>query len=663
MPEAQNKTSSRKRIGDLLLKAGVIKAEHLPHGLAEADKFQLRLGEMLVMLRFMSTEDLTNVLQAQAMLDAGTLDEDTAVAALRQASIDKLDLEDAMDRVKELERDSLDSKKKLITKISEQIAEKEKILGPNNRELVALFLDLGDAHLELAQPSEAEKAFKKALQIGESSFGKNNLKVSTSLFRLTELYLKQNKVLDAEPLGWRLVQIVQEALGAEHLETGLAFQRMARILEASGRFVEAEQFYLSALRIKEKKLGPDHPDLVDQLRQMANFWSKQGRKSEKKRIGDILCDAGLLTTAQLNEAAQQAQKQGLPLGQYLLSLDSLNPDVVRAGLQAQLLIGDGVVPYELGIKAIRICAKKNIPLDESLEFIGWRADSLSTRELKALVGEADQLITAERTLGANHCGVAIICMRLGDNYLDQKRFSEAEANYKRALGILEKFFGPKDAEVATCLYKMAELFFKQQKYAEAESYIWRTLEIQQQALGSDHVDVATTLELLADWKTKQSNPEQAEMFYKTSLGIMEKLYGAESPKLVSILEKSADNFANQGKSEESVELYVRVAKIRQKRGDKQPLEVALVLDKLGRLYLKKGETASAVEQFEIALEVLESHHGQVHGDVAGALERLVGALRKTGNVANESKANELEARAKQIRTHLASAPKTEGTGS
>ena len=664
MPEARGNTTNKKRIGDLLLKAGIINPEHLPHGLAEADKFQLRLGEMLVLLRFMKTEDLTNVLQAQAMLDAGTIDEETAIAALRQASIDKLDLEDAMDRVKELEVNSLESKKSQVGKILDDIANKEKLLGPGNRELVGSFLDLGDTYLELGSTGEAEKSYKRGLSIAENSYGKTNLKITTSLFRLVDLYLIQQKFNDAEPLGWRLISISQESLGAEHLETGLAFQRMARILEGCGRFVEAEQFYLSALRIKEKKLGPDHPDIVDQLRQMANFWSKQGRKSEKKRIGDLLCDAGLLTVSELNEAANMAQRQNLPLGQYLLSLETLNPEVVRAGLQVQLLIGDGVVPYELGIKALRICAKKNIPLDESLEFIGWRADSLSTRELNALVSEADQLITAERTLGANHCGVAIICMRLGDNYLDQKRFADADANYKRALNILEKFFGPKDAEVATCLYKLSELNFKQSKFSEAESYIWRTLEIQQQSLGAEHVDVATTLELLADAKTKQANPEAAEMFYKTSLGIREKLYGLESPKLVSILEKSADNLANVGKSEESMELYVRLVKIRQKRGDKQPLEVAAVLDKLGRLYSKRADNANAITQCELALEIYEAHHGKSHSEVAGALERLGAVLRKNQD---EARASEIETRAKNIREELkkaasASAAKTQGEG-
>lgn len=643
MPEIR--TTSRKRIGDLLLQAGVIKPEHLPTGLAEADKFQLRLGEMLVLLRFMSTEDLTNVLQAQAMLDNGQIDEELAIAALKQASVDKLEFEDAIDRVRELEASSIESKRARVQKLLSNLAELEKTFGSNYRDLTGPLLELGDTYLQLGQEDEAEKQYLRGLTISENSFGKTNLKLSVSLGRLIDLYLVRKKFAEAEPLAWRLIQITQEHLGAEHIETAQAFQRMARVLEHSGRLVEAEQFYLSALRVKEKKYGPDHPELVDQLRQMASFWSKQGRKSEKKRIGEILCEAGLLTQSQLQEAAQQAQKVGIPLGQYLLTLESIDPEVVRAGLQAQLLIGDGVVPSELAIKALRICAKQKIALDEALEYIGWQPEKLSTTELKTLIGDADSLITAERTLGTNHCGVAIICMRLGDNYLSQQRYAEAEFNYKRALGILEKFFGPKDVEVASCLFKLSDLFFKQNKFAEAESYIWRTLEIQQQGLGSDHIDVATTLELLADLKGKQGSHEQAEMFFKSALAVKEKLYGKDSPKLTGILEKAADIYGQLNRSEESVPYYVRLVRIKHSMGEKQPIEVAKLLDKLGKLYDKRGDLGSAEEQYQLSLEIYESNYGSDHPEVAAALERYAAVLRKANK--NE-KAHELENRAKNI---------------
>lgn len=644
---AEIRTNTRKRIGDLLLKAGVIKPEHLPAGLAEADKFQLRLGEMLVMLRFMSTEDLTNVLQAQSMLDSGQIDEDLAIAALRQASLEKLEFEDAIDRVRELEVNSLESKKDKINSLLSEIAEQEKNHGPLHREIAVLCLELGELYVQMAQDDEAEKQFKRSLHINENSFGKSNLKVSVVLTRLIDLNIQQKKFADAEPLAWRLIQINQEQLGPEHIETAQAFQRLARVLENRGRFVEAEQFYLSALRVKEKKFGPDHPDMVDQLRQMASFWSKQGRKSEKKRIGEILCEAGLLSQAELQDAAQQAQKTGIPLGQYLMTIETIDPDVVRAGLQAQLLIGDGVVPSELAIKALRISAKQNIPLDEALEYIGWQPEKLSTTELKTLIGDADSLITAERTLGTNHCGVAIICMRLGDNYMSQKRYAEAEINYKRAVGILEKFFGPKDIEVATGLFKLAELFCKQNKLPEAEPFVWRTLELQQQALGSDHVDVAITLELLADLKSKQGSHEQAEMFFKSALSIKEKLYGADSSKLTSILEKAADIYAQMGRPEDSVPYYVRLVRLKQKTGEKQPLEVAKLLDKLGRLYDKRGDYESSAAQYELALEIYESNFGPNHVELASALDRYAAVLRK----ANKTReAVELETRANEIRS-------------
>lgn len=646
MAETGNKTSTGVRLGDLLLRAGIIKAEDLPTGLEEARKYELRIGEMLVLMRFMSTEDLTNALHAQTLLQNGEIDELVAVAALRIASQEKLELEDALDKVKNVDLTTEEGKQKELAKTLEEIAELERT-DSEHRDLAPLLLKAGELYFKLNQFSDTERVCKRAMFISERSFGKNHISVARAMGKLNDAYIRQNKFNDAEPLAWRAIQIAQDMLGAQHLETAEHLHRMARIMEGQVRFVEAEQYYLLAMRIREKQLGADHPDMVDQLRQMASFWSKQGKKSERKRIGDLLVDAGLLKSEGLQDAAQQAQKLGVPLGQYLLGMEGLEPESVRAGLQAQLLIGDGVVPSELAVKALRICAKKNIVFDEALEFIGWTPESLSTGELKALLRTADELVTAEQKLGANHCGVAVVCIRLADSYLDQKRYSEAENNYKRAQSILEKFFGPKDPEVAGCLFKLGKLYYLINKHIEAEPLLWRTLEIQQKDLGADHIEVAITLELLANVKTKQDNHEQAEMFFKTALGSHEKLFGSESTKLVQLLERLTDNQFELDKLTESEQYCIRLADILQKNKNPKSVEVANALDKLIRIYIARGENAKAVFCLKKALECRQTELGINNPELAKALDNYAGMLKK---VDHATEAAELESRAKKLRS-------------
>lgn len=645
MAEVSNKGTTSVRLGDLLLRAGIIKAEDLPTGLAEAKKYELRIGEMLVLMRFMSTEDLTNALQAQTLLQNGEINELVAVAALQIASQEKLELEDALDKVKNVDLTTVEGKQKELAKTLEEIAELERA-DSEHRELAALFLKAGELYFKLGMFSDAERVCKRAMFISERSFGKNHISVARAMGKLIDAYIRQNKFNDAEPLAWRAIQIAQDMLGAQHLETAEHLHRMARIMEGQVRFVEAEQYYLLAMRIREKQLGPDHPDMVDQLRQMASFWSKQGKKSERKRIGDLLVDAGLLKPDGLQEAAHAAQNQGVPLGQYLLNMEGLDPECVRAGLQAQLLIGDGVVPSELAVKALRICAQKNMPFDEALEFIGWTPDSLSTGELKALLRTADELVTAEQKLGANHCGVAVVCIRLADSYLEQKRFAEAENNYKRALSILEKFFGPKDPEVAGCLFKLGKLYNLNNKAIEAEPLIWRALEIQQKELGADHLEVAITLELLGAIKSKQHNHEQAEMFIKSALSTYEKLFGQDSPKLLSLLERMADNQFELDKNTESEQYCIRLVDLLQKTKNPKSVEVANALDKLVRVYVARGENSKAAFCLKKALECRQAELGINHPDLAKAMDNYAGILKR---IDHASEAAELEARARTIR--------------
>lgn len=646
MADIGSKTSMGVRLGELLLRAGIIKPEDLPAGLAEARKYELRIGEMLVLMRFMSTEDLTNALQAQTLLQNGEIDEMVAVAALQVASQEKIELEFALDKVKNVDLTTVEGKQKELARTLEEIAEIERS-DSEHRDLAPLCLKAGELYHKLGIYGDAERLCNRAMFISERSFGKNHLSVSRALGKLNDVFIKQGKYSEAEPLAWRAIQIAQDQLGSQHLETAEQLHRMAKIMEGQVRFAEAEQYYLLAMRIREKQLGPDHPDMVDQLRQMANFWSKQGKKSEKKRIGELLVDAGLLRPEGLQEAAQQAQKLGVPLGQYLLGLEDLDPEYVRAGLQAQLLISDGVVPAELAVKALRICAKKSIPFDEALEFIGWTPDTLSTGELKALLRTADELVTAEQKLGANHCGVAVVCMRLGDSYLDQKRYHEAESNYKRALLILEKFFGPKDPEVASCLFKLGRLYQTQNRVAESEPLVWRALEIQQKELGADHIEVAITLELLGMLKTKQYNHEQAEMFFKSSLGTFEKLFGQESPKLIPLLEKAADNQFELDKYDESEHYCIRLIDLLQKTRNGKSVDVANGLDRLIRVYVAKGEGPKAAFCLKKALECRETELGKNHLELVKSLEHYAGILKKLDY---NSDAEALESRAKSIRS-------------
>jgi Tfp pilus assembly protein PilF len=61
------------------------------------------------------------------------------------------------------------------------------------------------------------------------------------------------------------------------------------------------------------------------------------------------------------------------------------------------------------------------------------------------------------------------------------------------LAIKEKSLGPNHPSVATTLNNLGQVFLLQHRYAEAEPLFRRALEIREARLGKEHPDVGTTL--------------------------------------------------------------------------------------------------------------------------------------------------------------------------
>ena len=72
------------------------------------------------------------------------------------------------------------------------------------------------------------------------------------------------------------------------------------------------------------------------------------------------------------------------------------------------------------------------------------------------VGSADALYIAaveriKNATGPDHPRMAAVLLRLGDFYKDQKKFEQAEVQFRRAMCIYEGAFGLETLDVAICL--------------------------------------------------------------------------------------------------------------------------------------------------------------------------------------------------------------------
>lgn len=496
-------------IGEILVQADIVGEHQLPRALQMAKDRSLRIGQVLVMMRYLADDELEPILEIQKLINDRVIDSESAIEALRVMRRDGVPLARAVEKVR-IDPPVRLLREQQIQQLSVELESKERSGSDSSRELVPLIVQLGDARLDLREPAEAEKYYKRALSILEHSHGVKNVKVVPVLLKLLDLFVLMQRYTDAESLCWRCVEINQGTYGPEHVETARSFQKLSRVLDAQGRHAEAEQFLLSTIRIMEKHLGVDHPELKGVLRHYSYFWKRNAKQSEHKRIGELLVEAELIGADDLTVALQQSHKSEVPLGQILVQSGIISQWVLRAGLQSQLLVQDGVIPCTVATRALKLVAQKeDLSLEDALEDIGWQADPISTKQLQKLMETSDELMAAEHALGASHPGVSIIAMKLGEQYTYARKFAYAETSYKRALSILKQCWGQNSVELADCLFKLANLYYVQKRYTEAEGLHWKVLEIRKNAYSEEHPEVAESLEHIARLAEAQGNDDQA----------------------------------------------------------------------------------------------------------------------------------------------------------
>jgi hypothetical protein len=116
-----------------------------------------------------------------------------------------------------------------------------------------------------------------------------------------------------------------------------------------------------------------------------------GRRSSPKRIGELLVAANIIRQEVLLEALKVSKTSQTPLGRVLMSIGELSEYDVEVALYVQSLIRQNTISAEFGVKAINVCIKGRIPLDDAFKRLGWTPPE-TTDEQKASAGELGELL-------------------------------------------------------------------------------------------------------------------------------------------------------------------------------------------------------------------------------------------------------------------------------
>ena len=171
------------------------------------------------------------------------------------------------------------------------------------------------------------------------------------------------------------------------------------------------------------------------------------------------------------------------------------------------------------------------------------------------------LVIDEKSLGPDDFNVAIRLNNLAQLLKRTNRLDEAEPLMRRALVIDEKNFGPDHSKVALRLNNLARLLHDTDRIAEAEPLMRRALAIGEKSFGPDHPFVATCLVNLAGLLQATNRIIEAELLMRRALAIDEKSFGPDHPEVAIDLQNLASLLQNTNRIDEAEPLLRRAIAI------------------------------------------------------------------------------------------------------
>ncbi len=356
---------------------------------------------------------------------------------------------------------------------------------------------------------------------------------------------------------------------------------LAAVYRAEARYSEAEPLYLKALSDREAIVGHNHPDLINALRGLSLLYLNQGKllkAEESSRRGLGIQKTNLGKAQSMNDLAAILFAQGRfdeaeKLAEDILLLLPATPSQTSFEFGNALnMLGRtnfAAKKYAIAEKRFReaalffekIGAPDNLAAAAAWMNVGRaRAAQGDWREATGLMERS--LRTMKRSYGTdNHPDIAAGLTNLAAIFEKRKNYGKAKSLFERALEIDTKVSGSASVQIATDLNNLGSLAFLQHHYRKAESLFSRGLDIDERMLGAEHPDTGLLLGNLARAYFSQGRFAEAEPLLQRATKIRERAFGSEDPILGNLLEEYATVLRADQNYSEAAKTEVRATRI------------------------------------------------------------------------------------------------------
>jgi tetratricopeptide (TPR) repeat protein len=238
----------------------------------------------------------------------------------------------------------------------------------------------------------------------------------------------------------------------------------------------------------------------------------------------------------------------------------------------------------------------------------------------------------ENTWGLEHTSTLDTVNNLGILYADLGRLDEAETMFQRALQGYEKAWGLEHTSTLDTVNNLGVLYKDLGRLAEAETMYQRALQGYEKAWGLEYTSTLDTVNNLGNLYKDLGRLDKAETMYQRALQGKEKAWGLEHTSTLNTVNNLGVLYKDLGRLAEAETMYQRALQGKEKAWG---LEHTLTLDtvnNLGNLYKNLGRLDKAETMYQRALQGYEKAWGLEHTSTLDTVNNLGNLYKDLGRL-------------------------------
>lgn len=434
----------------------------------------------------------------------------------------------------------------------EALGIRERVLPPNHPRTALTLEGLGACLLGQNRLDEAEGYLLRAVAIRDQLTGDDGSSCQHGkvLHLLGRTYYSQGKQDKALSMYVRAFSIW---LAANEKCTVIVpvMNDMAALYWSQGKLDKAEEMYRTTIPMLQKELGDEQPELVakqrvqlartylaenklaeaePELRKAIPVLEQPGRSEQSELVSLLNIYHGLLE--KLNRAADAQRVQAQIDAINGLRAESAEPLTRWRGLIALSFRASSEEQRMDLLKQALVEAEKLTPgkeLADTLSRLGTHSMPTDQNAAEAYIRRAVEV--SEIAFGKESKEAADAMDQLAFLYESQGRFPEAEPLRKSCAAILEKT-GP-EIFFANSLSKLGDMYLRQKKFAEAEPQFLRALQVDETRKDKSDFNISYDAERLGRLYLDWGNYQESALYYERALQLDAKQYGAADSRLLN----------------------------------------------------------------------------------------------------------------------------------